>query len=621
MSRPKSAQVVFNEFGMPVATEFDDIYFSNDNGLAESRYVFLAQNDLPARWHQHSRSRFVVAETGFGTGLNVLALMQSFLTHAPSHLHLHIVSFEKYPLQVADMQRAHAQFPELAAYATELQEHYPAPEPGCHRRLLAGGRVTLDLWFGDLLDTLPQWLPTAKHVVDAWFLDGFAPDKNPQMWQPELYHAMASASAPASTFATFTAAGAVRRGLQAAGYTVSKAAGYGRKREMLRGVIAEHTPAVIPDTGNLRRIAIVGGGIAAAAAAQSCRARGWEVHIVSAGIADGASGNPQAAVYPLLHAQRSPLAEYFVAAFGYAQNFYRQHAADYWHSCGVLQLNYTAERTLRAQKIVQEYSSEQVQLWSPQHVQNHWSELPAQSALWYPTGGWLEAANAVNALLTDSNHTQATVARIEPSVTGWHLYDQQSQLILAADAVILAAGAGLPELTADWQLQFQNVRGQVTMVSSTATTATCPSVICYKGYFTPALQSQHCVGATYARQFSATEASQSLPSDTDQNLATLSDNLAPQAWPKTLTAVADRTSLRNTSRDHLPVVGELAAKLAVIGALGSRGFTAAPLAAEIIAAQWAGEPQPINELLRQRLLPQRLQVDRAVPESAPDPQA
>lgn len=621
MSRPKSAQVVFNEFGLPVATEFDDIYFSNDNGLAESRYVFLAQNDLPARWHQHPRSRFVVAETGFGTGLNVLALMHSFLTTAPPHLHLHIVSFEKYPLQVADMQRAHAQFPELSEWATELQDHYPAPEPGCHRRLLSGGRITLDLWFGDLLDTLPQWLPAAQHSVDAWFLDGFAPDKNPQMWQPELYQAMAEAAAPGSTFATFTAAGAVRRGLQAVGYTVSKAAGYGRKREMLHGVFEGHTSAEATDTGSLQRIAIIGGGIAAAAAAQSCRARGWDVHIVSTGIADGASGNPQAAVYPLLHAQRSPLAEYFVAAFGYAQNFYRQHAPAYWHSCGVLQLNFTAERALRAEKIADEYSSEQVQLWSPQQVQSHWSELPAQSALWYSAGGWLEAANAVRALLADSNHIQATVARIEPSATGWHLYDDQSQLILATDAVIIAAGAGLPALTEDWQLQFQNVRGQVTMVNSTATTAPCPSVICYKGYFTPALQSQHCVGATYARQFSADEATQSLELDTRQNLATLSDNLAPQVWPAALEAVSDRTSLRNTSRDHLPVVGELAPKLAVIGALGSRGFTAAPLAAEMIAAQWAGEPQPMHALLRQRLLPQRLRVDQEAPESGPDPQA
>ncbi|HET8816243.1 MAG TPA: bifunctional tRNA (5-methylaminomethyl-2-thiouridine)(34)-methyltransferase MnmD/FAD-dependent 5-carboxymethylaminomethyl-2-thiouridine(34) oxidoreductase MnmC [Pseudidiomarina sp.] len=616
MTKPTPAQVVFNEFGMPVATEFNDIYFSNDNGLAESRYVFLDQNDLPQRWQHHPQARFVVAETGFGTGLNVLALVHSFLHNAPSHLHLHIVSFEKYPLQVADMQRVHEQFPELATWAAELRRIYPAPEPGGHRRLLASGRVTLDLWFGDLLTLLPQWLPHAAGTVDAWFLDGFAPDKNPQMWQPELYQAMAQAAAPQSTFATFTAAGAVRRGLQTAGFEVTKVAGYGRKREMLRGRISHRQPR--PSTV-IKRVAIVGGGIAAAAAAQSCQARGWEIEVVSTGIADGASGNPQAAVYPLLHAQRSPLADYFVAAFGYAQSFYQQQVPQHWYPCGVLQLNFNSERVQRAEKIAHEYSLETVRAWSPEHVQEHWAALPAQSALWYPTAGWLAAAQAVKSLLTPIKYTNAVVKRMIPTTAGWALYGATAECIIEVDAVILAAGAGLPTLTTDWQLQFQNVRGQVTLVEENATTASCPSVICYKGYFTPAVAAQHCVGATYARHFSASEASTSSTVDMQQNLATLADNLAPQVWPTQLHAVANRTSVRNTSRDHLPVVGELAPALAVIGALGSRGFTAAPLAAEIIASHWASEPQPISESLRQRLLPQRLRVDPKDAESKPDP--
>lgn len=615
MTKPSPAQVVFNEFGMPVATEFDDIYFSNDNGLAESRYVFLDQNDLPQRWQNHPRARFVIAETGFGTGLNVLALIQRFLDTAPSHLHLHIVSFEKYPLQVPDMQRAHEQFPELATLAAELRHLYPAPEPGCHRRLLAAGRITLDLWFGDLLELLPQWLPHGRGTVDAWFLDGFAPDKNPQMWQPELYQAMAKAAAPGSTFATFTAAGTVRRGLQAAGYQVLKVTGYGRKREMLRGTI--NGQQVGPST-TAKRVVIVGAGIAAAAAVAACQARGWDVQLVSSGIADGASGNPQAAVYPLLHAQRSPLAEYFVAAFGYAHNFYHQHTAHQWHPCGVLQLNFTAERAHRAVKIAREYSSELVQLWSPEQVQAHWAALPAHSALWYPRAGWLAAAATVQALLTSTQCTIATVNRIVPNASsGWTLHTDASAPTIEADVVIIAAGAGLPELTKDWQLQFQNVRGQVTLVDSNATTVQCPSVVCYKGYFTPALESQHCVGATYARHFTTTEATTNSTQDMQQNLATLADNLAPQDWPTQLLPLSNRTSVRNTSRDHLPVVGELAPGLAVIGALGSRGFTAAPLAAEILASQWADEPLPISEAMRQRLLPQRLQVDPEGAESKP----
>ncbi len=176
------AQLDWNESGTPVSDQFDDVYFSNVNGLEETRYVFLKQNRLPERWHDFEQPRFVIAETGFGTGLNFLAVWQWFEQFRQQNPNaalqeLHFISFEKYPLSQQDLVKAHESWPELAAYAKQLQAHYPIAVPECHRIVLADGAITLDLWFGDIKDCLPSVPTPSQGVVDCWFLDGFAPSK------------------------------------------------------------------------------------------------------------------------------------------------------------------------------------------------------------------------------------------------------------------------------------------------------------------------------------------------------------------------------------------------------------------------------------------------------------
>lgn len=611
MTDPIHAQIQFNEFGLPVATAFDDIYFTNEDGLAESQYVFLQHNDLPRRWQTHPQSTFAIAESGFGTGLNLLATWQLFLEHAPEHLSLHFISFEKFPLQHDDLRRALAAFPQLKTLADELIAAYPSAEPGCHRRVLAQGRITLDIWVGDILTQLPLWLPHAQERVNAWYLDGFAPDKNPDMWQQPLYDAMASSAAAGCTFATFTAAGAVRRGLQQAGFAVTKAKGFGRKREMLRGTLPSNAPPEGPD--HTTPITVVGGGIAAACTAVELQRAGYQVEVLTPGIADAASGNPQGAVYPLLHAQRSPLAEFFSVAFGYATHFYQQHTPAHWFPSGVVQLAYNEARQQRYQKVSAAvvdggpgYDATTVQALDAAATQQLWPALPPYPSLYYPQGGWLRPGAVVQQLLHGvAQHNCAPIQAIEACPEGWLLRTEDGQAI-RRERVVLACGAGLKQLLQPFSLALQNVRGQVTQVSASKTSATCPLVVCYKGYFTPVDQGQHCVGATYARD---DEDLQARNADSAENLANLIDNLAPATWPTDLTACADRVALRNTTRDHLPMVGALANNLWVIGGLGSRGFTAAPLAASALVATLAQTPLPLSANLWQRMQPQRLQAD------------
>lgn len=607
------AQVHFNEFGKPVATAFDDIYFSNQDGLAESQYVFLQHNDLPQRWQSHHYPKFVIAESGFGTGLNFLATWQWFLEHAPAERILHFISFEKFPLQVADLRRALAAFPQLQTMAEELVQAFPAAEPGCHRRVFAEGRIILDLWLGDIHDALPKWLPHAQNSVDAWFLDGFAPDKNPDMWRQSLYEAMAISGREQATFATFTAAGAVRRGLQAAGFSIEKVKGFGRKREMIRGHLAAESPSHAPSSKPCKEhITVVGGGIAAACTAFELQQAGYEVSVISSGVADAASGNPQGAVYPLLHAERSPLAEFFSQAFGYACHFYAQHCAPDWLACGVVQLAYTTARDERYRKISRSlhehgpgYDQRTVQQLSATETQQLWPALPAYPSLYYPAGGWLRPAAVVTRLFAGMKVEERQLVALQQHASGWQLNFQDGSQ-RHCGKVVLACGAALKHLLEPFAVQLQNVRGQVTQVQASDISQSCPLVVCYKGYFTPADDGLHCVGATYARD---SEDLQTQSKDREENLANLRDNLAPATWPAQLEPVRDRAAVRNTTRDHLPMVGELAPQLWVLGGLGSRGFTAAPLAAATLVAALQGQPLPMPAQLWQRLQPQRLQAN------------
>lgn len=210
-------ELIWRDGGVPEAVQFSDPYFSMEGGLAETRHVFLSGNDLPARL----RPGFHVAELGFGTGLNLLALAQ--LTEVP----IRMTSFEAWPLGPEQLQRAHMAFPELAELASELQR-------GWGNSVIQVGKIELHLITGDVRTVLPEW----DGQADAWFLDGFAPAKNPEMWAEDLLKEVGAHTAPGGSFATYTAAGHVRRSLEAAGFTVERRPGFGRKRHMSVGRMA-----------------------------------------------------------------------------------------------------------------------------------------------------------------------------------------------------------------------------------------------------------------------------------------------------------------------------------------------------------------------------------------------
>ncbi len=249
------ANIRWGEQRTPISTQFEDVYFSQFDGLAETQYVFIHHNRLKERWERldtSSTCQFIIAETGFGTGLNFLASCQAWQQYAPADAKLHFISMEKYPLHHNDLQTALSHWPSLQVLSQQLMKDYPSEFfeghhfEGLHFEGLHAitiNNITLHLLIGDIADCLPKLATGAYPIigdnstlkVDAWFLDGFAPAKNPDMWTKTLFDTMQALSRPGSSFATFTAAGAVRRELQASGFQVEKVPGFGQKREMLCG--------------------------------------------------------------------------------------------------------------------------------------------------------------------------------------------------------------------------------------------------------------------------------------------------------------------------------------------------------------------------------------------------
>ena len=666
------ANIRFNANGTPYATEFEDLYFSDAQGLDETTHVFVKNNLLVERWSQWSEKDFVIAETGFGTGLNVLVTMLHFENFCAQvnrpDFNLHFISIEKFPISQADLAKALALYPQLAKYSQPLLEQYPMPLAGCHRLSFLEGKVTLDLWLGDVHQVLSQIENKPKGLVDCWFLDGFAPSKNPDMWTQSLFEQMASLAKDQCHFATFTAAGHVKRGLREAGFKVSKQPGHGRKRDMLAGTIHKEAdnshrlpyflrqsaeisniprvqPRVQPRVPPLEppRVAIIGGGLAGANCAYALRQKGLfsTLYCQEEGLAQGASGNAQGGFYPQLNSQAGNASQIHALSFNYASKVYRQllsqgcHFSHQW--CGTLQLAFNPKVTERYQKLVQQ------QTWPQELI--HWLDekqtsqlanvdLPYPS-LFIPKGGWINLPELVTSLTQAADtkviaNKQLIALKRESNL--WHLHFKDGSQY-TADIVVMATGSDSADIQQLANLPFRLVRGQVEAIKSQGDISKLATVLCHKGYLTPAWQGRHALGSTYNKDDKNTDYRLI---DQTTNLLSHEKALSKCDWIKHLQPTAQgRAAIRCSTPDHLPMVGAIPdiqaqtvqyhdlykalpasrypmpadyTNLFMLCGLGSRGLTTAPLCAEILAIQIVNQPLPLSNHLLDALNPNRFLV-------------
>lgn len=576
--------------GTPRSRRFDDIYFSSVDGLEESRVVYLAGCGLPDAWR--GRRRFTIGELGFGTGLNVLAAVALWSRTRPGpDACLHLFSVEAHPLSPADAARALARWPELGALAPRLLSAWPS-RPGVFARIeWPEHGVILDVATSDAARALAAW----RGRADAWFLDGFSPAKNPEMWSPELMAALARRSAPGARAASFTVAGSVRRALEAAGFEVVKAKGFGRKSERLEarlsGVPTGEPPPRCP-------AAVVGAGIAGAALARALRRLGRPVRVFDAlGAGAGASGNRAALVAPRLDAGFGVSARLSAQAFVRAVRIYREEVPEAVLQDGVTHLARSPADPGRFEKISSwsDYPHGWLTPLSPGETAFRLGEAEGPSALDVPAGLTLSPARVLGPWLGRVEHE--AIATIEVLEDGFRLLRADGGSVLETDVVCIASGWAAEALAGP--LGLRPVRGQLTFAPREG-----PSPPASNGgvYVAPA-PGGVVFGATHERGASDAGAR---PEDDLANLAGL-ETLRPKLADSLRRAPFEgRAGVRGTTPDHLPLAGALGETGPhLLAGLGGRGFLFAPLIAEYVAARALGTPSPLPAEFEARLDPRR----------------
>ncbi|MBV1789379.1 bifunctional tRNA (5-methylaminomethyl-2-thiouridine)(34)-methyltransferase MnmD/FAD-dependent 5-carboxymethylaminomethyl-2-thiouridine(34) oxidoreductase MnmC [Marinobacterium sp. D7] len=635
----------------PVSVQFDDIYFNKAGGLAETEYVFLAANQLDTRWRELAPgSRFTLAETGFGTGLNFLCARRLWLAQAPESARLHYISCEKHPLLPEDLAQALAQWPELESGARQLLTCWPAPLRGFYTLVFDGGRILLTLAFGDAAEMLAE----LDGQVDAWFLDGFAPARNPGMWSPELFQQIAAHSHIGTTFATFTAAGLVRRGLAEVGFAVSKLPGFGRKREMLNGRF-ESTPDAAPQRqpwlarpsplANTERHAIVvGAGIAGCSAAAALARRGWRVDLLERNAAPAleGSGNPQGALFIKLATRPTRQSELHVAGLHYSAALIRRLAdqqPELGDICGVLSLALSDKEARHQQQLADSgIYPEQLarQVTQQQACELAGLELSA-GGLYFPEAGWASPPLLCQRLLADSTircHFDTPVQSLHYNAESAHW--EINGGAHCAPVVIVCSAAEANRLEPLASLPLKPIRGQTTQTEQPEHPAPLKRVVCGEGYISPALDGRYCFGASFKLHDLALDIR---AEEHQANLDLLERAIPELARALDITKAEGRVAYRATTPDYLPIVGPVPEfdwveqrfarlrqdskwrfepgmrhlpGLYVNAGHGSKGLVSCPISAEFIAALVDNAPLPLPRRVADALNPVRFVIKNLI---------
>lgn len=601
----------------PSAPKFDDVYFMPEQGLAESQYVFLQQNDLPARWQTASDKAFVMGETGFGTGLNFLVAASEFFATAHSSNRLHWLTTELYPLTAEDLRLAWQawpqliQQPEIAELTEALLAQYPLNISGFHRLNLSP-RVSLTLLLGDAATNLAG-LASKQGKIDAWALDGFAPSKNPSMWSPELFAALASNSHQQTSFATFSAAGIVKRGLTQAGFNIERAKGFGHKRHLLKGIATESfsLPSVI---NKQEKIAVIGAGLAGLSTAYALQQKGFQVEVFEAAdtVAAGASGNNQGALYVKLAVDANPNSRFYLAGLEFSRRWLnqlnllakQQEQEAIFYPSGLIQLAFNEQEAQRQAKFVQQQDL-------PACLVTYVNQAEASKiaginlptgGLHYPLTGWAQPKAICQLLASQLTvHLNSQLDELIPTTQGWQL-KIAGQPAQEFNQVVLANSFAAKQLEVAAHLPLKVIQGQISQLAVEKTQQPPKCVITGASYLCPPSKQQ---AFTFGASFNLGQTSiQITQADNQHNLEAL-QQLVPDflTQPVSPTEIAARASVRCTAPNYLPKVGQLAEGLWVSLAHGSKGLASIPLSAEILASEIAQEPAPLENDLLARLQP------------------
>ena len=607
------ARLAYAPDGTPISETFNDIYHSADGGPGQAQHVFLEGNGLPERWA--GRQQFVILENGFGTGLNFLTTWAAWRADPQRPEKLHYFATELHPFRVEDLASLQRKWKDLEFLADALRTIWPPLMPGFHRLEFAAGKVVLTLMLGEAEASLRK----LRASVDAFYLDGFDPQKNPQMWSPALLKRCGQLAAPNATFATWTVAGQVRRAIIEAGFVAEKKPGFGSKRQMLAGRIAERPKlALKPSNQGRQEAVIIGAGLAGCALAERLAVRGWRVNVLDRHPhpAGEASGNLAGILRPMLSRDDNLASRLNRACFLYLEQNWRHldqiGQPPRRNLNGIMQIarDDTHAEIQREWLAGNNYPNAFIQFLAADSASRRLGATVARGGWWFPHGGWASPASLCRAWLSAGGGNihftgGVEIASLQPAGTEWQVCDSTGKILAQAPVVIFATGAGKLAHTAG--LPITPVRGQVSHLAE-GSLPKLKYAICSEGYLTPAINGVHCLGASYLKDRFDHTPSQEEHRD---NLQRLAGMLPATAEALDVAKLDGRVGFRATTPDHLPLVGalpDLNAELKpgvrfntfprhtglynLLG-LGSRGLVWSALLAEHLACVINQEPLPL----------------------------
>jgi len=665
MAKPTNNEnsVIFTEQGTPYSKKFDDIYFDIESGFNQSQQVFVEGNQLKERLLDPSQKKITIAETGFGSGLNFLLTLRTYYLLEQEQknqlANIEFISTEKYPLTKQQLQQSLTLFPELNEYAILLIQQYPNQPIDVCKFHFFDGKITLNLIINDASHGFSKLFPApvppkygcpTHPLVDIWYLDGFSPEKNPEMWNKTLFMQIARLSKPQATLATFTVAGSVRRGLTDVGFRLQKKRNKGKKREILVGIFQTapfgKSYQQRPLSTKPQQVSIIGGGIASACAAYALTKQGVNVVIYckDSEIAQGASSNAIGALFPLIHQLPDDISHFYQQAFWRAKEFYQEinvQGFEFSHDwCGLLDLAFDDKLKTFQHKF------EQLNLWPKALLYSVNKKSASQLAnlslkdggLFYPKAGWIAPKECVHQIFNAAQQTGKLRIKCHINVEGisqnndksWQLSTNKGEL--TAKVLLLCGGAEAITLNVLKNSSLVAIRGQVSSMKPNKQSDKLTTVICHKGYLTPSYNNQQCIGATFERgTFDTTPKTE----EDIYNLTMLEQCLPNVTHWQLSDVISSKARLRCASPDHFPMVGAMPnieqhqsvyahlakdkkfkvhtpapclENLYILSGLGARGLCSAPLLADILTADLCGLPYPVSYKMLYNLAPNRFVI-------------
>ncbi len=608
--------------GTLYSSEFDDIYHSSSGAREQAHTVFITGNHLPERFAALNNNQFSIFETGFGVGVNFLVTAQCWHENKQNkQAHLHYVACEKYPVGSTDLTHIIQQYTFSEKTVQQLIEQWPSLTPGYHDIYFKEESITLTLIFDDVKNATNNLTMS----IDALFLDGFSPKKNPDMWQEDILNTLAKHCHPNTTLATWCVAGSVREALTKAGFNLTREKGFGQKKHRLVGQFNRipedkqairqeryfpHISRYLNQSPN-KQVGVIGGGIAGSLLTYALTQSQIDVTLFEKGshIANAASGNPAGILRPVASKDDNVLSRITRRGFFLTKqlisNLEQQIAEPIAQYPGVIHLAKDHEEQITQQEIIKtlNFPSDYVTYLSGEELKSRFQLDHPFGGLFFAQAGYINpqrlcerAIDRSSELLTLYLNTE--IQHIKQQKDKWLVFNTHNQQLGEFDALVLCLGAN--HLTVTEKLGLTINRGQLSLFNHTHSTMNLP-VLCKDGYIITLGNNQVLSGATYDHVLD--------PSPTainhEKNQQRLLNILGKE--PLSFDSVLDRVAYRSVSRDRLPVVGNIAqSDLYCVMGNASRGIVWSALNARIIRSFITGEPQPIEKNLLDTLSPQRL---------------